>query len=200
MAENGGQLNATKQQPIAFALNVDLAKLQAIVEVCLSSGLLYTEDGLLRSHRLDEHFNYRAKCAEGGRKGGKMSGRWADKSGGLQPPIRGGDSMPESINESKVKESKEKESKVNVYVAYQPPHADEVADYFETQGSTTAEAARYHDHFTANGWKVGGKAAMKDWKAAARNWIRNSKNFNNGKSSNTDKATERVINIAANVR
>ena len=35
----------------------------------------------------------------------------------------------------------------------------------------------FFDHFTANGWKVGGKAPMRDWRAAARNWSRNEKKF-----------------------
>lgn len=30
----------------------------------------------------------------------------------------------------------------------------------------------FYDHFTSNGWKVGGKAPMKDWKCAANNWHR----------------------------
>jgi hypothetical protein len=55
------------------------------------------------------------------------------------------------------------------------PSLDEVRDYFVSQGSTAVEAQGFHDHFTSNGWKVGGKAAMKDWKAACRNWIRRSR-------------------------
>lgn len=35
------------------------------------------------------------------------------------------------------------------------------------------EAQKFYDYFSSNGWKVGGKAVMKDWKAACRNWIRN---------------------------
>jgi hypothetical protein len=59
------------------------------------------------------------------------------------------------------------------------------------------EAERFYDHFTSNGWKVSGRAAMKDWKAAARNWIRNSKNFNNGKSSTTEKSEQRIERVAS---
>ena len=32
------------------------------------------------------------------------------------------------------------------------------------------EAEKFYNHFTSNGWKVGGKAPMKNWKAAAKNW------------------------------
>lgn len=33
------------------------------------------------------------------------------------------------------------------------------------------------DHFESNGWKVGGRAPMKDWRAALRNWKRNEDKF-----------------------
>jgi hypothetical protein len=54
------------------------------------------------------------------------------------------------------------------------PSLDEVREYFVSQGSTAIEAQGFHDHFTSNGWKVGGKAPMRDWKAACRNWLRRS--------------------------
>jgi hypothetical protein len=38
-------------------------------------------------------------------------------------------------------------------------------------------ASAFYDYFESNGWKVGGKAPMRDWKAAARNWCRNEKTF-----------------------
>lgn len=52
-----------------------------------------------------------------------------------------------------------------------PPTEDEAIEFFGTEGSSTQEAKRFYDYYTANGWKVG-KNSMKDWKAAARNWIR----------------------------
>ena len=41
------------------------------------------------------------------------------------------------------------------------------------------EAERFFDHFESNGWLVGGKAKMRDWRAAARNWLRNKKQWSN---------------------
>ena len=54
---------------------------------------------------------------------------------------------------------------------FKPPTEDEAIEFFGTEGSSTQEAKRFYDYYTANGWKVG-KNSMKDWKAAARNWIR----------------------------
>ena len=40
-------------------------------------------------------------------------------------------------------------------------------------------------YFTSNGWKVGGRAPMKDWKASFRNWCRNARNQPATKKQNT---------------
>jgi len=54
-----------------------------------------------------------------------------------------------------------------------PENLDAVRSFFaELRLSSEAEA--FYDHFEANGWKQGGRSAMKDWRAAARNWVRNS--------------------------
>jgi hypothetical protein len=52
------------------------------------------------------------------------------------------------------------------------PTLEEAVDYFQEQGSTAAEAEAFFDRNTAGGWIVG-RAPMKDWRAAARTWIRN---------------------------
>ena len=36
--------------------------------------------------------------------------------------------------------------------------------------SNSVDAEKFIDHYTSNGWKVGGKAPMKNWEAAVRNW------------------------------
>ena len=59
-----------------------------------------------------------------------------------------------------------------VFVA---PTLDEVNAYVvsEIDGLMT-DAENFFDHFTANGWRVGGRTPMRDWKAAARKWVRQS--------------------------
>jgi len=61
-----------------------------------------------------------------------------------------------------------------------PQSQDEVLALFVELGSTPNEAARFWDYYTANGWRVG-RNAMRDWRAAARNWIRNQTKYNEGK-------------------
>ena len=53
-----------------------------------------------------------------------------------------------------------------------PADAGEAVEFFAAEGSNAEQAATFFDHYTANGWKQGGKTAIRDWRAAARNWIR----------------------------
>lgn len=64
-----------------------------------------------------------------------------------------------------------------------PDTVEEVAAYFEEKNSTRAEAEKFYDYFESNGWRIGGRAPMKNWRAAARGWITNIPNYNNGKNS-----------------
>lgn len=75
------------------------------------------------------------------------------------------------IKESKVKETKVKESKVS----FVRPELFQVQNYYEELGALP-EAEGFFNYYESNGWKVG-KNPMKDWQAASRNWIKNSKNY-----------------------
>lgn len=55
---------------------------------------------------------------------------------------------------------------------FTPPSEDDAITYFCEQGSSAAEAKSFTDYYAANGWKIGGRSSMKDWRAAARNWMR----------------------------
>lgn len=63
-----------------------------------------------------------------------------------------------------------------------PTSLIEVTTYGQEIGLPPAECERFHDHFTANGWRQGGRAAMKDWRAALRNWKRRAGEFGGGGS------------------
>ena len=58
------------------------------------------------------------------------------------------------------------------------PTLQEVSTFFAEQHFPELEAERFFNHFQSNGWLVGGKTKMKDWQAAARNWMINYKRFN----------------------
>src|SRR5690554_966189 len=52
-----------------------------------------------------------------------------------------------------------------------PPELKEVKTFFQENKSSYQVAETFYNHFESNGWLVGGRAKMKNWKAAARNWI-----------------------------
>ena len=87
-----------------------------------------------------------------------------------------------------VRKKEEKEEKNRVYAApnpatetgngeanraprFVPPTAEEVDRYCRERGYAL-DAERFCDHYRANGWRIG-KAAMRDWRAAVRNWAKN---------------------------
>jgi hypothetical protein len=59
------------------------------------------------------------------------------------------------------------------------PSLSEVQKFFDAQEYPSIEAEKFFNYFESNGWLVGGKTQMKDWQAAARNWILNTGKFNN---------------------
>lgn len=91
---------------------------------------------------------------------------------------------PQTRNIKNIKNEKnDKEDKNSIREKFTPPSLEEVQAYvFEKNINIDAEA--FFDHFTSNGWLVGGKSKMKDWKAAVRNWERNERKWNNNKPSN----------------
>jgi hypothetical protein len=52
-----------------------------------------------------------------------------------------------------------------------PPSSEEVKSFFSENKVNNLEAEKFYNHFQSNGWLVGGRTKMKDWKAAARSWI-----------------------------
>lgn len=75
----------------------------------------------------------------------------------------------------------EKKNKIEQSI---PPDKNEVIAYFKEKNTPTIEAEKFYNHFESNGWLVGGKTKMKNWKAAIRNWILNSQNFSKQATQN----------------
>ncbi len=67
--------------------------------------------------------------------------------------------------------SKKTKSTVSNKSTFKPPSLQETKDFFSEHKSSFQQAEKFFNHFESNGWKVGGKAPMKNWKAAARNWM-----------------------------
>jgi hypothetical protein len=77
------------------------------------------------------------------------------------------------------------------------PTLEETQIYFLEKNFPEIEAQRFFNYFESNGWLVGGRTKMKDWKAAARNWMLNAKKF--GNKPNASNLTEpKTINLNPN--
>lgn len=96
---------------------------------------------------------------------------------------------PQTMGESKVKESKVKE-------IFKKPTQTEISEYAkETRLSLDAE--RFVDFYESKGWMVG-KNKMKDWKAAVRNWTRNQQNNHNNSAAQTVPKSRILNDFASN--
>ncbi|TLX78456.1 hypothetical protein E9993_01895 [Labilibacter sediminis] len=60
---------------------------------------------------------------------------------------------------------------------FTPPPLNHIKIYFQQKGHPETEAERFFNYYESNGWMVGGRSKMKDWKAAARNWMLNIQKF-----------------------
>ena len=49
------------------------------------------------------------------------------------------------------------------------PTVEEIREYINDKGYTV-DADQFFNYYESVGWRVGGKSAMKDWKAAVRTW------------------------------
>lgn len=57
------------------------------------------------------------------------------------------------------------------------PTLKQIKTHFTAKQWPSIEAEKFFNYFQSNGWLVGGKTPMKNWKAAAHNWILNSATF-----------------------
>ena len=83
-----------------------------------------------------------------------------------------------------LKNSKRKKVALKKEKVFAPPILDEVLDFFKQENFPEKEGRKFFYHFESNGWKVGGKTPMKNWNAAAHNWMLNTSKFGNDLISN----------------
>ena len=72
-----------------------------------------------------------------------------------------------------------------------PESQAEVREFFKAHGVELDHAEAFWLHFSSNGWKVGGKAPMKNWHAAALNWIRRIPEFSHHPGESAERRRER---------
>jgi hypothetical protein len=75
---------------------------------------------------------------------------------------------------SSPREEKIREDKRRTIVS--KPTLEDVKKYF-AELNFSAESERFFNYYEANGWTQGRGKAIKNWKAAARNWVGNTKSY-----------------------
>ena len=112
------------------------------------------------------------------------------------------DEVQESDLKVELKEEKKlREKKKKVEIEKTKPTLEETQIYFLEKNFPEVEAQRFFNYFESNGWLVGGRTKMKDWKAAARNWMLNAKKFSKNENSSSAlsvRAESRTINLNPN--
>lgn len=96
-------------------------------------------------------------------------------------------------------EQKEKSSAKKEKV--KSPTLELVKEYFKFQNFTEFEAERFFNYYSSIGWLIGGKTKMKDWQAAARNWMLNTSKFsvNLPTPSQAKESQPRAYNLNATI-
>lgn len=78
-----------------------------------------------------------------------------------------------------------------------PDNPAVVIDFMLKQGvdasKAEAEGNKFWNHYLSVGWKVGGRAPMKDWKASARQWVARIEDFTPARSAGGSSASVEVI-------
>lgn len=161
---------------------------------------IFFSKGLLnRMQPMDER---RKKKSDGGKKGAEK--RWMNKAENSIPnsipnriPYSNKiieDKSKEDINKLS-NESKESADKLRngttKRTAFVVPSLEMVKDYFLTIKGANTDSECFYDYFTANGWRTG-KNPIKDWKAAARNWMRRKSEFNTTTQKQTNHETRKT--------
>jgi hypothetical protein len=86
------------------------------------------------------------------------------------------------LNDSENEEKKLREKKKNEADST-IPILEKVITFFQENNHTQIEAEKFFNYFESNGWLVGGKTKMKNWKAAAKNWMLNSNKYSKPNNS-----------------
>lgn len=161
LAISGGKMPLKIVPVLSMQMQTTETKVKAVIE---EYGLFQIIENEFFSARLNDQLEFRNSLSAAGKRG--ALNRWANRG-----------AIGEAISTPNAKERKGKESKVNISPAFQPPQLHEVinlmmvrVDDFTAQG----EADKFINFYQSKGWMVG-KNKMKDWRAAARNWLGNVK-------------------------
>jgi hypothetical protein len=92
-----------------------------------------------------------------------------------------------------------KHIKQNIYKE-KPKNLNEVKMFFLEIKSNKIEAQRFFNYYESTGWKISGKTPIQNWKAAARNWILNSKKRKNSSQAVSGETSAPLVQKTDNLK
>lgn len=131
---------------IAYELRTDKERIASIIN---DFDLFVVDGEFFHSKSIEKRLKMRSEKSRKASESAKA--RWSNAN-----------AMRTHSERNAIKESKGKENKVNVF---KEPTVKEIQSEF-----SELDAQRFHDFYSSKGWMIG-KNKMKDWKAAARNWM-----------------------------
>jgi len=159
LAQAGGILELKSVSIIAMQSGIEE---KIIIDVIKNFNLFVVTKDSFHSVRMNVHLGLRKVLSDKGKEGAKK--RW----GNNRVAISNANAIPFTDANAK-KEIKETKKFVK-------PSQEDIKKYIKETGygelAANEQSIRIYDFYESKGWKVG-KSPMKDWKAATRNWLRN---------------------------
>ena len=151
-----------------------------LVSVDVLSKFSKDKDGNFFNERLQEEIEKRIQFTESRRNNGSKGGRPKNNT---KPIGLAKHNLMEDVNENENED---------IIINKNRCKFENALEYFSIrlgieQGKIESE--KFFNYYESNGWKVG-KNPMKNWKAAANNWITNSNTYAKGTSNNQRKLTK----------
>jgi len=143
----------------------------------LSKILNCSEDSIQRDLNVLQKLNYIHREIERNDKMEVVSRKIYTLTATLRIPLTAELRIPSPLN---CDNNKNNNNNINNIDGDKPQHTKFVIPTIEElqKEFPQLDAQRFHDFYTAKGWMIG-KNKMKDWKATARNWMRNDKKETN---------------------
>ena len=168
------------------------------VSVDVLSKFTKDKDGNFFNERLQEEIEKRIQFTESRRNNGSKGGRPKNNT---KPLGLAKHNLMEDVNENENEDintnvnSNKLETLNKKFCKF-----EETIEYFSIRlgiDQGKIEAEKFFNYYESNGWKVG-KNPMKNWKAAANNWITNSNTYAKGTTNNKPKLNKHELDNLRN--
>lgn len=190
------------EKPLPEDMRPVLRKLQllafeATVEQILDEFFVLTDKGWInkKCSGIIKKYHKNSKInKENGRKGGRPRKTNSSSETGKKPDglSSGYDSVSEKKGNYELLTTNYKLETNKGKGRFAPPSQAEVSQYW-AEKKLNGNSFEFYDHFESNGWKVSGKAPMKDWKASARNWSRREEKYHEKDQRTNESSHARVM-------